>query len=91
MRHVPLSEKNIVEPVKLIGTKWVGWSEFIGDRMTVEFVDKTNCIYTSYQKKYPMTYSVMKGKLFISDIEGPFELHGQVLFNNGLPAFEKAA
>jgi len=91
MRQAPLMEKNTIVPEKLIGTKWIGWSEFIGDKMTVEFVDKANCIYTSHLRKHEMTYSVMKGKIFFSEIEGPFELSGQVLFNNGLPAFEKAA
>ena len=91
MKDLPLLEKSIVEPSKLIGTKWIGWSEFIGDRMMVEFVDRKNCVYTSYQKKFPMTYTVTGCEIFISDIVGSFQLSGKVLFNNGLPAFEKAA
>jgi len=81
----------LIEHDNIIGTKWVGWSEFVGSRMMVEFVDKTNCIYTSEPRKYPMTYSVIEGKIFLSHIKHPFELKGQVLFNNGLPTFEKVA
>ena len=91
MRNAPFLEKKVIEPEKLIGTKWIGWSEFIGDQITVEFVDKRHCIYTSYHKKYPMTYTVMGTTMYISEIEEPFELSGQILFTNGIPAFEKAA
>jgi len=91
MKETALFEKNIVEPTKIIGTKWIGWSKFIGEQIAVEFVDKSHCIYTSYHKKYPMTYSVMGGKIFISHIQDPFELSGQVLYSNGIPTFEKAA
>ena len=91
MKNVSTSERNGIEPTKLIGTKWIGWSDFIRDRIMVEFVDKTNCIYTSEKKKYNVTYTITGDKLFISYIESPFELRGHVLFNNNMPAFEKVA
>ena len=84
-------EEVAIVPERLIGTRWIGWSGFIGERVSVEFVDNTNCIYTSQPNKYSMTYLVMGGKMFINNIEGPFELRGDVLFNNDLPAFKKAA
>jgi len=84
-------DKKKIKPEELIGTKWIAWSEFVGDRITVEFLDKNNCIYTSKPNKYPMTYTVTGGDMFISNIEGPFELRGNVLYNNNLPVFEKAA
>ena len=91
MKNPPLLEKTVVEPAKLIGTKWIGWSEFIGDQMMVEFLDRKNCIYTSYQKRFPMTYTVTGNEIYISNIAMPFELSGKVLFNNGLPTFERVA
>lgn len=91
MKAVLWVEKTLIEPETIIGTKWIGWSEFIGDRIMVEFLDKKNCIYTSKPNKYPMTYTVMGGQIYISHIDEPFELRGHVLFNNGLPTFEKSA
>ena len=91
MKTAPFLERTIIKPEKLIGTKWRAWSEFVGDQMTVEFLDHTNCIYTSEPNRFPITYTVTGGNIFISSIKGPFELRGDVLFNNDLPAFEKAA
>ena len=86
-----LTERTDIEPETLIGTKWVGWGEMFCDRLKVEFVDKTNCIYTSESKKYTLTYTVTKGKIFLSYVEKPFELRGNILFNGIFPAFQKAA
>ena len=91
MKEAPFLERTAIKPESIIGTKWVAWPEFIGDRIKVEFVDKTNCIYTSEPKKFSMTYTVSDGNIIISDVEGPLELRGHILFNNGFPAFEKAA
>lgn len=84
-------ETTSIKPEQLIGTKWNGWSELFSSRMSMEFLDKTNCVYTSQPKKYPMTYKVTDGKLFFSEIEGAFELVGNVFFCNSLPVFERAA
>jgi len=86
-----LKRKNIVQPDQLIGTKWVSWSKQFADRISVEFIDGKNCIYTSQPRKFPLTYTVTDGEIFIKNIEGAFELRGNVLFNNDLPVFEKAA
>jgi len=91
MKTNDLLEATIIEPDQLIGTKWTCWSDLITDEIYVEFVNKTNCIYTSQLRKYQLTYNVTEGKLFISNITGAFELRGDVLFNNDLPVFEKAA
>jgi len=91
MKIQELSDETAIVPEEIIGTRWIGWSEFIGDRISVEFVDHANCVYTSRPNKYPMTYTVTGGKMFISYIDGAFELRGNVLFNNDLPVFEKAA
>ena len=91
MKSAAIQETTAIGPESLIGTKWIAWSEFIGDRMAVEFVDKTNCIYTSRPKEFPMTYNVMDDKVYLSNVEGSFELRGQVLFKGGLPAFKKTA
>ena len=91
MKTSEITEGTAIVQEKLVGTKWIGWSEFIRDRISVEFIDRTNCIYTSQPKKYPMTYTVTGGKMFIKNIEGSFELRGEVLFNNDLPIFEKVA
>ena len=80
-----------IEPENLIGTKWVGLNKMFCGRLKVEFVDRTNCIYTSKPDKFPMTYTVTDGKIFISEIEEPFELKGNILFNGSLPVFKKAA
>ena len=90
MNSEKLLEKSVIKPDQLIGTRWISWSKSFGDRYTVEFVDNSNCIYTSRPKKYPLTYTVTGGQMFISNIEGPFELIGNVLYNNDLPIFEKA-
>ena len=79
------------KPEQLIGTKLNGWCDVYRDRMSVEFIDTRNGIYTSQPWKYPITYSVEEGRIFIGDIEGPFELVGNVLYNNDLPVFELAA
>jgi len=91
MRTAPLLEETVIEPKNLIGTKWNAWGEHLQNRIMLEFVDTKNCIFTSEPKKYPMTYTVVGGKLFLACLEGSFELRGQVLFNYGLPAFEKTA
>ena len=91
MKKVSLLEKTAIEPNSLIGTKWNAWSESIGNQMMIEFVDKTNCIYTTGAKKFQMTYFIIEGKILISNVEGAFELRGNVLFKGGLPAFEKTA
>ena len=85
------TETTPVEAESLIGTKWVGWSDSLCDRMMIEFVDKKTCIYTSKPKEYPITYTVSGGKIFISHIDEPFELKGDVLFSFEIPAFKKAA
>ena len=86
-----LKELVYIEPKKIVGTKWDSWCDRYRGSVSVEFVDNKNCIYTSREKKYPITYTVDEGKLFISNIEGAFELRGDVLFNNDLPAFQAAA
>ena len=80
-----------LNPEQIIGTKWTTWRNVFGDRITVEFIDRSNCIYTSQPREYKLKYTIKEGRMFISDIEGSFELRGEVLFNNDLPAFEKAA
>jgi len=80
-----------IEPGQLAGTRWESWCELYRGRISMKFVDKSNCIYTSDPKEFPMTYTVSEGKVYISNIEGAFELRGDVLFNNDLPVFEKSA
>ena len=80
-----------VKAEQLVGTKWESWCELYRGRMSMEFVDRTNCIYTSNPKEFPMTYTVAEGRIYISNIEGAFELRGDVLFNNNLPVFERGA
>jgi len=91
MKTEQLLEKTAIEPEQLIGTKWTSWSKSLGDRFTVEFIDRANCIYTSQPKKYPLTYTVTGGEMFLSYINEPFELRGNVLYNNNLPTFIKVA
>ena len=91
MKTELLLEGTDIEPEQLIGTRWTAWNKLLGEQISVEFVDRTNCIYTSQPKKYPLKYTIAGGKVFISNIEGPFELRGRVLFNNDIPTFEKAA
>ncbi|MCL2185735.1 MAG: hypothetical protein FWB86_07795 [Treponema sp.] len=80
-----------IDPEQLIGTKWKGFTDTFADRIFMEFLDKSNCVYTSRPNKYPLTYNVNKGKLYINHINGAFELRGNVLFINDYPVFEKAA
>ena len=89
MENTSLLKKNAIEHEKLVGTKWNGWSEMFSGRLMIEFVDKTNCIYTSKPNKYEMTYTVKKDKIFVSNFLEPFELRGHMLFSGGLPVFEK--
>ena len=91
MQKAELSEKIIVKTENLIGTKWVGVTEMFSGRLMMEFLDQKNCIYISTPDKYEMTYTVTEGKIYIGDIEEPFELIGNILFNGDLPVFEKAA
>ena len=91
MKTEQLIEKTVIKPEQLVGTKWFSWKKLLGDRISVEFIDTKNCIYTSQPNKYQMTYNINKGVLLISNIIGAFELRGNVLFNNDLPVFEKAA
>ena len=85
------AKKTDLKPGQLVGTKWFSWKKLLGDKVSVEFVDRKNCIYTSEPNKYPMTYNIACGELHISNIMGAFELRGTILFNNDLPVFEKAA
>jgi len=91
MKTYEEQEKTAIEPEKLIGTRWKGWSEIFSNQITVEFVDRRNCVYTAKPRKFPLTYNVREGNLFITNIDGPFELRGNVLYNNNIPVFEKAA
>ena len=91
MKRVITSRRTPVKLENIVGTKWIGWSGSVGNRVTVEFMDNNSCIYTTEPKKYPITYSVNNGSLFISSIEGPFELWGDVLYNNNLPAFSRTS
>jgi len=80
-----------IVPEKLIGTKWNSWCELYRERMSVEFIDNSKCVVLMQPRKFTETYTVTEGKLKINNIEGPFELRGNVLFNNDIPVFEKAA
>ena len=91
MKTKEIAEKTDINHDGLIGTKWIAWSELLSDLMSVEFVDSKKCVYTSQPQKFPLTYNIADGELFINSIEGPFELRGNVLYNNDIPAFEKAA
>ena len=84
-------KRTAIKADQLIGTKWLSWKKLLGDKVSVEFVDKKKCVYTSQPNKYTMTYNVVGGELYISNIIGAFELKGNVLFNNDLPVFEKVA
>jgi len=86
-----LVKPTAIDPDQLIGTKWKGWTDLFAEKMSVEFVDKSTCIFTSKPKKYPLAYNVKKGKLYINNINGAFELRGDVLFINDYPVFEKTA
>jgi len=85
------AELKVIKPEQLIGTKWDSWCEPYRGKISMEFVDKNICIYTSNPNEYPMIYTITDGKVFINNIEGPFVLRGNVLFNNDLPVFEKVA
>jgi len=82
---------SVIKAGQLVGTKWFSWKRMLGDKVSVEFIDKKNCVYTSQPHIYPMTYNIAGGELYISNIMGAFELRGDVLYNNDLPVFEKAA
>ena len=84
-------EKTAIKPEQLIGTKWLSWKKLLGDKMSIEFLDTKHCVYISQPNKYQMTYNIKEGELYISMIMGAFELRGDVLFNNDLPVFERAA
>ncbi|MDR0465477.1 MAG: hypothetical protein LBG94_10255 [Treponema sp.] len=91
MRNDSMTEKTTIEPGQLIGTKWTSWKKMFGDRVSVEFVDHANCIYTARPKEFNLTYTIRDGLMYISNIQGSFILKESVLYNNGLPVFEKAA
>jgi len=83
--------KTAIKAGQLVGTKWLSWKKLLGDKVSVEFIDVKNCVYTSQPNKYTMTYNIAGGELYISNIMGAFELRGNILFNNDLPVFEKVA
>jgi len=91
MKTINRLEVTSVKPEQLVGTKWDSWCETYRGKMSMEFVDKMNCVYKSNPNEFPMTYIVESGLIHISSIEGAFELRGNVLFNNDLPVFERAA
>ena len=91
MDYNQFSNITAIKPEQLIGTKWLGLSETFSDRYSLEFINNTKCIYTSKPKKFPLTYNVEDGKLYIYKIQGFFELRGDTLFNNDLPVFRKTA
>ena len=91
MRDFPDDEKTAIGPEELVGTKWIAWPEFVRGRIRVEFIDNENCVFIAEPSKFTVPYTVEDGNLLISNIEGPFELRGNVLFNFDFPAFEKVA
>ena len=91
MKDLPREGKTAIEQEELIGTKWIAWPEFIGSRIRMEFVDKTNCLFIAEPNEFVVPYTVTDGNLLISSIDGLFELRGNVLFNFDFPAFEKVA
>ena len=89
MNVTSLPSSHGIEPKSLVGTKWIGWSSFVGDKMAVEFTDEAHCIYTSMRTKYPITYTVEGNKIFFEMVKDPFELRGRMLFSRDIPAFKK--
>ena len=86
-----LQTKTAVKQEDIIGTKWISLNKHMGGNLAVEFIDRKNCLYISHPRQYSMTYSVQGGNIYFSCINGPFILKGDVLFNNDLPVFKKAA
>ena len=74
---------------QIVGTKWISVSRLFDKKIAMEFIDSDNCIYTSAYKKFPLTYTISDNKIYISSIEGSFDLRGNVLFNNELPIFKR--
>jgi len=91
MRNDLLQKDTAIEPEQIIGTKWTSWKKVFGDRVSVEFVDHANCIYTAQPKEFNLKYTIRDGMMYISNIKGSFVLIEDILYNNGLPVFEKAA
>ena len=91
METMSLSNASADEPENLIGTKWIAMIGLSKNKMVVEFVDKTNCVFTLKPNKCPMKYTAVGDKILFSELEGIIELRGRVLYNNNRPAFEKAA
>lgn len=91
MNNQQFSVKTDVKPEELIGTKWIGWSNLVADRMSMEFLDRMNCIYTSGTKKFPLKYNLLGDSVTIDCLNDPFVIKGNVLFANNIPVFSKAA
>ena len=91
MKKISLMKKAAIKHKHIIGTRWDGLGKMFRDRLKMEFIDKTNCIYTSMPDRYPMTYKLMKDKIFVNEIQEPFEIRGNILFNGEIPVFKKAA
>ena len=78
------SDDTIAESI--IGTRWIAAGKILVTRDTIEFIDKTYCIYTSLKRSMLFIYKVKKSRIIIYDI-GSFIIKGNTLFLGKSPYF----
>ena len=72
----------------LIGTKWIATGTISKNKDTIEFVDKTYCIYTSINRLEPYTYRIRGNRILLGD-HVSYVIINNTLFLNGYPLFTR--
>ena len=78
-----------ITPETLIGTKWIATGTVSNNMDTIEFVDGSYCIYTSFNRGEPYTYKIRGNRILVGDFVS-YVIRGNILFLNGYPFFTKA-
>jgi len=78
-----------IEMGSLAGTKWSGNKALFGTGESLEFVDETNCIFTTLHTPYTLTYTVTGNVITLSQFNLSYELKGNKLYHDKTPMYTK--
>jgi len=82
------SRSKDITPENLMGTKWVAVDAATDDINTIEFVDKSYCIYSFPNKVKLQTYKIQGDQIFINDTIS-YAVKDNTFFQNDTPLYIK--
>jgi hypothetical protein len=72
----------------LIGTRWIATGTISKNKDTIEFVDKTYCVYTSINRLEPYIYRIRGNRIILGE-HVSYVIKNNTLFLNGYPLFTR--